>query len=491
MVFWLTASLIYLMAIRISVDSDTWWHLRAGKWMLENRNILTVDLFSYTRYGAEWRYPGWLIEVPMAIIESRLGLGGLNLFSALIISTSFALIYSAMQGNELIRATITLLAAIVSSVYWSARPHLMTLLFSALFLYWLENGARNGYIQYRKPLWIGMPLIMFCWVNMHGGFIVGFLIWGVYLVETMLKNWQDALRHQRRVSTLLSNAVLITLLSSGLAMGLVAIANPLGYQIFAYPFQTVSIQKLRDYIQEWQSPDFHSLSVQPFIWMLILLLAVSSVARRRWALRDFLLVAMFLYLSLVAARNVALFALVATLPIARLLEEAEIKSVYGLFPAKLDSARQGHPAKDYPKLNLLILGMVLLGCGYKTATVYPQEVILKAISSKTPIEAVRYLQENRPEGRLFNSYNWGGYLLWSLPEYPVFVDGRTDLYNDEILDQWFQVALLKDGWEQVIERWQIRVILMEKEWIVAKFLQQNGWCQKYLDEVAMILEKCP
>jgi hypothetical protein len=73
----------------------------------------------------------------------------------------------------------------------------------------------------------------------------------------------------------------------------------------------------------------------------------------------------------------------------------------------------------------------------------------------------------------------------------VFVDGRTDLYNDEILNQWFQVAQFQDGWEEVIERWQISVILMEKDWIVAKFLQQTGWCQKYLDDVAIVLEKCP
>ncbi len=81
--------------------------------------------------------------------------------------------------------------------------------------------------------------------------------------------------------------------------------------------------------------------------------------------------------------------------------------------------------------------------------------------------------------------------MWALPEYPVFVDGRTDLYNDEIINQWFQVFQIKEGWEQVLEQWDIRVILMEKDWSVAKFLQQQGWCISYQDELAMVLEKCP
>jgi len=491
MVFWLAVLLIYLMAAKVSVDSDTWWHLRAGQWMIENKQIITVDLFSYTRYGSEWRYPGWLIEIPMALIASMLGLGGLNVFTGLSIAISFALIYLSMRGNELVRAIVIILAAIVSSIYWSARPHLMTILFSALFLYWLENGARNGYVERRKAIWLGLPMVMLCWVNMHGGFIAGFLIWGIFFVELVLKRAFHALTEQRNLWRTLSHPEVYTLLFAGLAMGLVANFNPLRVKIFLYPFQTVSIQKLGMYIQEWQPPDFHQLSVQPFIWLLLVLIAVSAFICKRWELRDFLLVATFLYLALVAARNVALFALVAPLPISRSLEGLDPRTVFPKLQSEISLLHGSGSSIERPKLNLLILGLVFLGCVMRTAMSYPEEVIFKHLSAVTPIGAVYYLKETQPQGRLFNSYNWGGYLLWMLPEIPVFVDGRTDLYNDEILDQWFQVAQFQDGWEEVIERWQISVILMEKDWIVAKFLQQSGWCQKYLDEVAIVLAKCP
>lgn len=491
MVFWLTVLLIYLMAAKVSIDSDTWWHLRAGKWMVEQRQILTVDLFSYTRYGAEWRYPGWLIEIPMYLIEAKFGLGGLSVSSALIITISFALIYLSTRGNELVRAFVTILAAIASSIYWSARPHLMTILFVALFLYWLENWARNGYVKWQKSIWLGLPILMLCWVNMHGGFIAGFLIWGIFLAELTIKSVLHALAEQRSLLRALSHPEIVTLIFAGLAMGLLAALNPLGVEIFLYPFQTVSIEKLRIYIQEWQSPDFHYLSLQPFIWLLLILIAVSAFVPKRWELRDFLLVATFLYLALTAVRNVALFALVAPLPILRLLEGLDPRMVMPNLPSEFSFLRANRSSIEHPKINLFVLGLILLGCVVRTVMVYPEEAIFKELAGVTPAGAVHYLKNTQPQGRLFNSYNWGGYLLWMLPEIPVFVDGRTDLYNDEILEQWFQVAQFRDGWEEVIERWQINVILMEKDWMVAKFLQQSGWCQKYLDDVAIVLEKCP
>ncbi|MCX8061293.1 MAG: hypothetical protein N3D16_01795, partial [Anaerolineales bacterium] len=150
-----------------------------------------------------------------------------------------------------------------------------------------------------------------------------------------------------------------------------------------------------------------------------------------------------------------------------------------------------HSSTEHAILNLIIVAALLVGCFYRSILAYSDKNLEAYLLETYPVQAIEYLKENKLQGRLFNSYNWGAFLLWTLPEYPVFVDGRTDLYDDEILDQWFQVAYAKDGWENVIERWQIQVILMEKDWIMAKFLQQNGWCQRYLDEVAIVLEKCP
>ncbi len=491
MVGWITILLVYIMATKMSIDHDLWWHLRAGKWMIENRQLLTVDPFSLTRYGAEWQYPGWLIEIPMAAIESLFGLGGLNILTGLIITATFAILYCAIKGKALIRAFLIVLSATVSSVYWSTRPHLITLLFTAIFIYILERGTQKGFAKNRKTIWIVLPLIMLGWVNSHGGFIMGFVLWGVYLIDLIISRLSKDVLQKRHILKSILDDNFYTLVIAGMGMGLISILNPLGFGIYLYPFQTISIQALQKHIQEWQSPDFHSPSMQPFIWLLILLIGVSALTQKRWLFRDILLVSVFLYLALMAGRNVALFSLVAPLPIARVLENFEQGNVTQsfLFPNLVKNHQDGN--RDFPLLNLFLVVAILGGGIYRSLLAYSTSEIQAEIQKSYPIGAVNYLRENRPQGNLFNSYNWGAYLLWVLPEYPVFVDGRTDLYNDEIIDQWLQVVQVKEGWEQVFEQWEIGVILMEKDWIAARFLQQQGWCQSYQDELAVVLVKCP
>ncbi|MCS6908344.1 MAG: hypothetical protein RML93_10745, partial [Anaerolineales bacterium] len=239
------------------------------------------------------------------------------------------------------------------------------------------------------------------------------------------------------------------------------------------------------------SPDFHSLSAQPFIWLLVLVIGSAAFSRKPWLFRHTVMIVVFLYMALLAGRNLALFALVAPLPIARAFEGLHIReTLAAYFPKSLGKPLE-KPAQDRPVLNWLIVSLVFLGCTYRSFLAWSPQTVATDMKGFYPLGAVEHLKETRPQGRLFNSYNWGAYLLWALPEYPVFVDGRTDLYGDQILEQWLQLVQLREGWEQVIERWQIRVILMEREWVAAKYLTQTGWCLSYQDEVALVLEKCP
>ncbi|RME05462.1 MAG: hypothetical protein D6803_08885, partial [Anaerolineae bacterium] len=84
------------------------------------------------------------------------------------------------------------------------------------------------------------------------------------------------------------------------------------------------------------------------------------------------------------------------------------------------------------------------------------------------------------------SYNWGGYLLWAAPEYPVFVDGRTDLYGDEIVGQWVQVVQAEEGWEGVLDEWGVNLVLVEPFRPVARELARAEWKELYRDDVAVV-----
>ncbi|MEW6717727.1 MAG: hypothetical protein AB1345_09515 [Chloroflexota bacterium] len=488
LIIWITFIAVFVMAARVSVDTDTWWHLRAGQWVWEHRAILHADTFSYTRAGATWQYPGWLIEVPMYLLYQAFGAGGLNVWTAFMVMLAFFFVWKAMSGGPFLRAFVLIFAVTVSGVYWAARPYMVTFLLSAVYLCLLEDFRWRG----ADRLW-WLPVLTVVWVNSHGGFALGFILWGVYFVRyawDVVSAWWRSRQGIAPDGVDLGKAVITFryMFVIGLLMGMAIMLNPYGVEMYMYPFKTVGIGTLREFIQEWQSPDFHQLQVQPFAWMLLLILGVVGVSRHPISFVDFCLVAGLAYMGLLAGRNIATFALAAPIVLSRHL--APIVSGWGerwglgkqaQIPVRLSRAQRWG--------NAGLLGILILAGGVKTAYVFLPEINEKHFHETLPVEAVEYIRAERPPGRLFNAYDWGGYLLWALPEYAVFVDGRTDLYGDEVIGEWLQVVRAEDGWEEVLEGWEVRLLLGAPGWPVVRLLEGKGWRLLYADELAVVYSK--
>jgi hypothetical protein len=364
-------------------------------------------------------------------------------------------------------------------------------LFTAIFLWLLERERKQvgAYSWLRrivssKRLWL-LPLLMIIWANSHGGFVVGFLLVGVYIVGSL-----DNLTSFNLQPTYLKSVYkrLKPLLHIFLFLILAVCINPYGPVMLLYPFKTVGIEALGDYIQEWQSPDFRAAQVQPFIWLILLTLGAVGASRRRISLNDFILVGGSTYLSFLAARNIALFAVVAPMVLT--------KHAYPFMRRigrRMRIQRLGRPKIENIRrmsiLNWVILIVLILVVGVKVSLVYPVSANVTIFQESLPVHAVKFLQSRNLGGRLFNSYNWGAYLLWALPEYPVFVDGRTDLYNDEIIDQWLKVVRAEDGWDEIIKQWEIQLVLLEPRLYVVNEFRDSGWSLIYQDDVSVIYEK--
>lgn len=491
LVIWITFLAIFAMAARISVDTDTWWHLRAGQWIVENRSVPQTDPFSHTRYGETWQYPGWLVEVPMLWIYQAFGPGGLNLWTAAMVTLAFWFVWRTMSGGVFLRAFVIILAAAASGVYWAARPYMMTFVLSAAFLYLLEEDRKQDCAHsqksktWKKKTWWLVPLMM-VWANSHGGFIVGFILWGVYFVGSVIDWVLSRLQTEDRGQEIGSGRRRIIILGLvGLLMVLAVCINPSGPVMLLYAFKTVSIDVLRNFIQEWQSPNFHEAQILPFLVMLLVLIGVLGASKKRILLEDYLLLAGFLYLSLTAGRNIALFALVAPIVFTRHLEPLaeEARSRLGIRASTQPLASINRVQSI---LNWVILGVLVIALGVKLSLIYPLEVNQDHFEETLPVQAVEYLRTEQPEGRLFNAYNWGGYLMWALPEYPVFVDGRTDLYGDELIGEWVQVVQAEAGWQEILQQWDIGVIMIEPYRPIAGKLAAEGWLLHYEDDMAVI-----
>lgn len=270
-------------------------------------------------------------------------------------------------------------------------------------------------------------------------------------------------------------------------MVLAVCINPYGPVMLLYPFKTAGIQALQAYIQEWQSPNFQSLQVQPFIWLLFLVIAALGLSRRRLAFTDFALVGGFAYMGMLAGRNIALFGLVAPIAITRHLEPviAALGSRIGFHEpgVERDPGTKGW-------VNRVLWLILVVTVGLKVSLVLPMRINEEAFEKGLPVKAVEQLKLSSPPGQLFNSYNWGGYLLWNLPEYPVFIDGRTDLYDDELVNEWLSVARAEDGWEAILSQYQVNLVLIEPDTPLTGELKDHpAWRLAYQDQIAMLFER--
>lgn len=476
---------IFAMAARPSADNDTWWHLRAGAWIVEHRAVPTADPFSHTRAGVEWLYPGWIVEMPLYELFANFGYAGLNFFTALCVTLTFVSVYQCCAGPPFVKAVTLILAAAASAIYWSARPQIVSFLLAGVFAYILH--------QYRwqkiNRLWL-LPPLMIVWANAHGGFAIGFILMVLTWVGQAVEGAGEFIATYKihgdwRLGLGAWVSSLVWLSGIGLACAVAVTINPAGPVMLFYPFKTVAIDTLGQFIQEWQSPNFHRVDAQLFLWLLLAVGAALAVSPRKINFTDALLVAGVAYLGFLAWRNVGLLAIVAPPVITRHFGWAW-ETVGARAPQRAET-----PAPRVTlMLNWAILLLVALAAGLKFFVAAQPAVNEAEIAQSVPVGAAEFVKRTQPAGNLFNSYNFGGYLAWALyPKYPVYVDGRTDLYDDVFLREYLTVARGRPGYLSVLDKYAVKVAIVESNSLVSDALARAGWGATYSDALATVYER--
>lgn len=468
---------LYTMAVRPTLDPDMWWHLRTGQAIATN-GIPKQDLFSFTVSDHPWTTHEWLSEVIMWGAYQVGGLPGLMVFFPLIILLTFGLVYLATDGRPFLAAFVTLLAAITSAIVWDARPQMFNLLFTAAFVVIVEQ-YKKGQIR-RRALWL-LPFLTVIWVNLHSGYLFGIVVLGAYIVGDGLQRW---LRPQ--VDTLdwpslkwLAGITAVSFLAAAL--------NPSGIALWTYPFTTLTSPSMQIYIQEWHSPDFHAKIFWPFIAVMGLGAIGWMYSQKRPSLSHLFLFAGPAFMGLLSARNIPLFAITAVPFLARgLLSASEGTPLYPVLSGQAASA----PPSSFMKQANGILAVVAL----LTAVLWTSTKIASndsAIAERFPVAAVDYLQAHgMAQQRGYNSYNWGGYLIWR--GLPVFVDGRADVYGDDFLFYYRKTFDPQSDWQKPLDDYQVQYILLERDSPPTTVLIASGqWQEIYHDDLAAIFTPIP
>ncbi|GAB4503306.1 MAG: hypothetical protein Fur0043_02980 [Anaerolineales bacterium] len=455
----LTFLLTAFLLSRSPADADLWWHLRAGQVMWTQKNILLTDVFSYTRAGAPWVNAFWLSDLLLYGLYSLGKPFALATFVALLGALTFYVVSKNLKGNPFTNSFILLLAAVTAAPVWGPRPQILSFLFVALLDFWL---IRQQPLEYLPPFFA-------LWANIHGGWIWGFLLLAAHVAGLFVRSLfqtEERLPLRRQALRLLGWTAL-----SALAIGV----NPNGLAIWKLPFQQVDVSLQ---IQEWLSPDFHRIDFHPFLWMIFLLLLIAPYASRPRNYPQLFKTLGFAYLTFVAQRNIALFAITALPLLAEWLH-----SFWQAIPWKIRlTSHPELPPRLVSILNILLVILLTLMVGGNLYLVSQP----KRVQENYPVGAVAWLHSHQPPGRLFNSYNWGGYLTWVLPEYPIFIDGRADLYGNDLIQQWHDVVNAQSNALDILDAWDVDIVLLEPERPIVEVLNKNGWEEVYEDQEAII-----
>ena len=457
-------------------DADTGYHIRAGEYILEARTVPKHDIFSYHSPPLPWTAHEWLSEVVMAILHRTAGLTGVVIFFSLLISLTYALLFRYMRiyrRNIVSDVLIILLALVSSQIHWLARPHIFSLCLMVVWYHLLDSYQND-----RDGRLLLLPLIMLLWVNLHGGYLTGFILTGIYFLGNLVGYFRSAedekersLRKARRLGTVIVACLLVSLV------------NPYGYRILLFPFRLVTESYIMDNVNEFLSPNFHK--PMPFKYLLLLFIAIVALSKRPLGFIEVVLVLWFTNMSLFSARYIPLFAIV----VAPILSKQADSMIVGAKESRwvsslkkraeriatIDSSAKGYA---WPVAGVLVVLFLVASGG----------IVFRFDEKHKPVAAVEFLMKEPIGGRMYDNDEFGDYLIYATyPRYKVFFDGRSDMYGTGRLKEFQTIAWLSPDWDNVAAKYDFRWFFVGSDSVLTRYLlARPEWKLIYSDNVANI-----
>lgn len=474
---------VFLAALRqgnqmLNADGDLGHHLAMGRLLLDSRTIPHTDPFSFRTEGVAAIPHEWLVQSSYALLDSWFGLTGIVIFSALVLAQAFTLVLgeaTRRSGSLLAGLVVASLALAASAMHWITRPHLVTYLLLAIWVFRLDAFFRGE----ERRWWIFPPL-MLLWANLHGMFVLGLLAFAISLAGWAWERWLE-----RRDSPVSGRGLLLLGLFSALATFL----TPSGFHLWQTIFTLAGASPfITGMTAEYQPADFHNSGTWPFLILLGAILATAALSGRKLGMARALQLSGWTLIGLYSARNIPLAAIVLA-PIGAELLAAWLKespALAGLvnFSRKLERVERDLRGWLWAGGGVLLC-LVLLAAGVSLdMSGQPYQFL----PEQFPVAAVDWLGENPPQGRMFNEFDWGGYLLYRLwPEQKIFMDGHTHIYGDDLSCEYVAVMSRALGWEGILEKYQVEWAILRAGNALSAALMQAGWREIYRDDTAVIL----
>lgn len=470
------------------IDGDVWWHIRAGQDVLATGGVPRVDSWSLVAAGRPWTSQDWLANVILALGHD-LGpwgdtllsflFGGLTVLAFWILWRAIALRLPAI--GWLSRVVWLSVGLTLAGPVMGVRVQVLDLLMATAVVWLLWR-----YLVDRRRRWLaGLPLIALLWANLHAGWLLLFLLAGAVLVgEAVDRLWGRPLEGQPALEWAQLRDLAIAMLLSAAVL----IVNPNGTDLYGYPLYTLGITALNRYVMEWFPASLDTL----FGWLLLGFAVVGVIpalifGRRRLRTADALIMVGLTVMAWQAIRFLLIVgpigAAVAAVVLAPIISDTRLGRGVAPLLARLQRPRSG----TLGAVNRVLIGLlIVLGVGVALLRVSPSAQAAE-IERGLPVKAVAWMDANDPGERIFNRYEWGGYIGQHRPDHPIFMDGRADVYGDELLRMYVSVIGLEVDPQVILDRYRIDHALLPPDWPLAAWFDQSpSWRRAYADPTAVI-----
>jgi hypothetical protein len=451
-------------------DSDFYWHLRTGQYIAEGR-FPHSDPYSFTWFGQPWTLHEWLSELLIYRLVDGMGYVGAVIVFAFIPGIVVAILALALHRLGLRTAAVmaaTVLVALLIIPYVTVRPQALS---------WIMLAALVGGILHLRPERARWSLLLVpffvLWANLHGLWVIGVIVLAGYVVLTLvgMTPMKDA-----RAWAL----TLVPLAMAGTAF------TPEGPGLLTYPLRYVDGADWgMANITEWQSPDFHEPAHIP------LLIYMGGVAlfgswRVPWWMR--LMAFAGVAMTLIALRNGPVTAILGAPALATGIDAAltDWRGAPRTYPPRVARRRRG----------LEVVMAVFVAVAGLAIFVPPslEERIDASVERELPVQGVDLLTERVPDGRIIAEYGWGGYVIGQMHDLGarVMVDGRNDMYDDAILDEYTTIQNARHDWDEIADRYEADAMVFPPyRAITAGPAEAAGWCEAYRDDNEVVyLREC-
>jgi hypothetical protein len=455
----LVLAAIFIIVVLMPLEpSDYWTYLRIGDQIVTTKAIPTTEFMTYTSGGQPATYSYWLASLVMLGLYKAGGLTLTAVVMGMCVVALYVFIWLFLRELKLgpvSASLVVLVTALMGSNNWSTRPQNFALPLFGLTLYILLQWQH----QRNRLLWL-LPFVSVLWVNLHGSFVLLFvLIFSALIFGTGSRK-------------ALSLAILVSLTAT--------LINPYGFQLWSNTAGMIGSDLIKTYSNEWQPPMNQGWQLNFFFGSLLVTALAAAFSRVRVNLLWWVLFLGFGWMALSSIRYVLWFSVVEALLLAQLtapwLERYLDRRTF--FPQRTFNLILG--------ILILISSLVFLpGIRQKWWQQAPA-----SLTDTTPVQAVEWIRAH-PDLPEHIWANWVAsiYMSYVLPERPVWITNRIEDFDEQIFEDNKRLLRASYDWQQILDGYGVNVLLLDQAYekpLITAVTSASGWNEVYRDERQVI-----